>query len=315
LHLKQLRSVEQHYAAFKMAEAQDPAFGTELKERMVKYVVTTGGEDKGSTVAVVNNNPHDLFTARQKALAIISGQPALAEGIAYEGPLKDVKAKTDAFHYCVACGEACGPVKCEWCDALQDAGSQAPWDAAVLILQQGREEYAGCQGTYTVTDKTDQAKDDRLTIESNGVGGNLKAVAIKFAIPEDKVIPSATVHKATLTLYCMRQSCSTGKIKVSMLNGPWNIPLQYNDGSNLAGKELMVLTVSNYRTVQGNDINPPVPVVFDITHAVRNWVPDKHINFGVILLPSGDETVDLRFVSSADDRSEFRPRLEIEYTR
>ncbi|MFC1582609.1 DNRLRE domain-containing protein, partial [Planctomycetota bacterium] len=313
LHSKSARSVEHAYAAFKLAQQKDKTFGDDLKERMVKYVVASGGADKGSTMAMVNNNPHDFFAARQKALAIIAGQEGLAAGLDFKGPLKGVKAQTDVFHYCVACGEACGPVKCEWCGAAQK-GAEAPGDASSLILQQGVDGYAGCRDTYADVDKPDHDRDDRLVLESDGKSAKLKAVALEFAIPANKVSPAAKIHKAMLTLYCMRQSSSSGQITVHMLKDKWNIPLKYHDADTLAGKELMKLGISNFRTAQGNDINPPVPVTFDITHAVKNWVPDKHINYGVILLPSRKEYADLRFVPSEDERAKYRPKLEISYT-
>ncbi|MFH1377347.1 MAG: hypothetical protein ABIH86_01175 [Planctomycetota bacterium] len=120
LRLKELRSVESHYAAFKLAGEKNQSFADDLRSRMVKYIANISGPEKGMKAALVNNNPADLHRARLAALAIVSGDPSILPSGDYQGPLKNVIAKTDAFHYCVKCGEACNPATCEWCGALQE---------------------------------------------------------------------------------------------------------------------------------------------------------------------------------------------------
>ena len=320
LRLKALRGAEQHYAAFKAAEAKDKAFADDLKQRMVKYVVAAGGRDKGSTMVMSNNNPHDLHVARLKALAIASGRAAVAGGAEYAGLLKGVEAKTDTFHYCVNCGEACSPVKCEWCGAAQGstaapaAPGPVPSGAKTAVLHHGEAGYSGCVDTYVDKNKPNHGRDDRLTLESDGKGEVLMAVLVAFKGLEGKVPPAAKVHKATLTLYCMRQSMSGGTVRVLMLNGKWQPSITYEAAEGLAGNLVSELSVGNYRKPGETNIDQPKPVTIDVTRAVKNWVPDRHVNHGVILLPAKNDPCDVRFVPSEDKRAQYRPRLEISYS-
>ena len=119
MRIKSLRSVESHYSIFKLASAIQPEFGKMISDRMVKYVEKSIGSDKGMRSAIVNNNPDDLYRARMIALSIISGDASISPSGDYKGSLPNVNLQMDSFHYCANCGEACSPVKCEWCGALQ----------------------------------------------------------------------------------------------------------------------------------------------------------------------------------------------------
>ena len=98
---------------------------------------------------------------------------------------------------------------------------------------------------------------------------------------------------------------------VKILTGKWQPRMTYEAAEGLAGALVSELSLGNYRKPGETNIAEPKPVTIDVTQAAKNWVPDKHVNHGVILIPSKNDPCDVRFVPSEDKRAQYRPRLEI----
>jgi hypothetical protein len=123
LRFKAVRAVEAHVAAFQAAVKKDPAFARKISRHMVKYVAKASGSEAGMDLPFVNNNPADMYTAWLEAVSIATGKDYLGSRT-YKGPIPGVEARSDAFHYCINCGEACSETKCQWCGADQTPGNK-----------------------------------------------------------------------------------------------------------------------------------------------------------------------------------------------
>ena len=186
----------------------------------------------------------------------------------------------------------------------------------VVSLQQGSDGYEGTEDTYILSYQPDMnfADSRALIVRQGGITESL----VRFDLSE---LPSPiTIKKATLYAYALERSNENPMmIGVYPLNRHWEVGEATWIMATAEDAWLWVGAASVPWDREGESVSDVgldrtfewYP--FDVTSLVQRWVDDPDSNKGVLLVGSGNVSVEYRLVSSDRSSVIMRPKLVIDY--
>lgn len=199
------------------------------------------------------------------------------------------------------------------------AGETAPQALTTVVLQQGRDGYAGTSDTFIekVTPDANHSTAGTLAVSTRGYEENRSLLEFDVqALPAN-----AQIAKATLDLYVTSQGSATicfaaYDLKRDWLaaQATWNQAEQGAPWGQAGAKDTATDRAASY---SGNRIHMDALNVwksFNLTDLVQRWVSNPASNRGVLLEASAPSGTQYGLASSEHSNAGIRPRLTISYT-
>lgn len=191
-----------------------------------------------------------------------------------------------------------------------------PSNVKTLVLQPGRDGYAGLADTYLDqwSPSTNYGDDQRSLVFSRGI----KSALLKFDLTS--VPPNAHITAAILDLYQYgRQGDAPLRLAAHEMLRPWDEHAatwqmasagqawQAPGANGLLDRARFSAATANLNQYSGW-------ATLDVTPLVQRWAGAPETNHGMLLDGYANASVEYRFASSTWPDARTRPRLTIEYT-